>query len=97
MSEFASYAEMSQKNALFYKNIIRNDKLRKLTSEDFFKKTKKLFFSIFSCDMQLCNSTFPSVVSLFVSLRVCEFVTQKCPKNLFFKTGMVPVNSIILF
>ena len=33
---FVSYAEMSPKNAFFYKNIIRNDELRKLTFEDFF-------------------------------------------------------------
>ena len=38
VSEWVCYAEMSQKTALFYKNIIRNAKLRKLTSEDFFKK-----------------------------------------------------------
>ena len=31
VSESVSYAEMSQKTALFYKNIIRNAKLRKLT------------------------------------------------------------------
>ena len=32
---------MFPQNALFYKNIIRNAKLRKLTSVDFFKKNKK--------------------------------------------------------
>ena len=32
---------MSQKTALFYKYMIRNAKLRKLTSVDFFKKKKK--------------------------------------------------------
>ena len=51
---------MSQKTALFYKNIIRNAKLRKLTSVYFFKKK-------FSSDMQLCKPTFPSVcLSVFV-------------------------------
>ena len=38
MSEFVSLLRRNvPKNALFYKNIIRNDKLRKLTYEDFFK------------------------------------------------------------
>ena len=46
VSEWVSYAEMSQKTALFYKNIIRNAKLRKLTSVDFFKK-KSIFFLLF--------------------------------------------------
>ena len=41
MSEFVSYAELSQKTAFCYKNIIRNAKLRKLTSVDFFKTKKQ--------------------------------------------------------
>ena len=37
VSEFVSELRRNvPNNALFYKNIIRNDKLRKLTSEDFF-------------------------------------------------------------
>ena len=120
------------KNALFYKNIIRNDKLRKLTrlllsqmvpKELFLILPYKILWSsaignililylriffqnffffkffffkcpkwprsqlwdvsyvlvFFSCDMQLCNSTFPSVCEW-----VCESVTQKCIKKLLF-------------
>ena len=51
VSEWVSYAEMSQKTAFCYKNIIRNAKLRKLTSVDFFKKNKtRTYETSQSCD-----------------------------------------------
>ena len=43
VSERVCYAEMSQKTALFYKNIIRNAKLRKLTSVDLFYSSSSSF------------------------------------------------------
>ena len=43
LSGCESVTQICPKNALFYKNIIRNDKLRKLTSEDVFKNLIKYY------------------------------------------------------
>ena len=72
---------MSQKNALFYKNIIRNDKLRMLTLEDFFK----FFFSIF----------FSNVPNEHGRPQKCSFIIERSYSQVpfFFVWSKVPVNN----
>ena len=73
VSLWVCYAEMSQKTDFCYKNIIRNAKLRKLTSVDFFKKkinNNNSFFIYFfySSSSSFSNGSFLSLAFLIMFL-----------------------------